>query len=49
VIGNEMGGAYGTYVERINARRVLIGTPEQRRPLRRPVRRWKCHNKMGGK
>jgi hypothetical protein len=31
--------------ERINALRVLIGTPERRRPLRRPMRRWECNNK----
>jgi len=35
--------------ERINAHRGLIGTPERRRPLRRPMRRWEYNIKMGDK
>jgi len=44
-----MVGAYGTYVGEDKNKKVLIGTPERRRPLRRPRLRWECNNKMGGK
>jgi hypothetical protein len=32
--------------ERKNSRRVLVGTPEGKRPLGRPIRRWKENIKM---
>jgi hypothetical protein len=35
-----MGGACSTNGEKRNAYRLLVGTPEGRRPLGRPRRRW---------
>jgi hypothetical protein len=35
--------------ERINAHKVLIETPERRRPLRRPMCRLEYNIKMGDK
>jgi hypothetical protein len=35
-----MGGAYNTYGERRGVCRVLVGKPEEKRPLGRPRRRW---------
>jgi hypothetical protein len=32
--------------ETINAYKILIGKPEERRPLERPRRRWKLNVKM---
>jgi hypothetical protein len=35
--GEEMGGAYGTHGEKINAYRLLLGKPEGKRQLARPA------------
>jgi hypothetical protein len=36
----EMGGACNTYWERRDVHRVLVGKPEEKRPLGRPRLRW---------
>jgi hypothetical protein len=41
-----MGRAYSTKWEKRNAYRKLVGTPEGKRPLRRPGRRWVNNIKM---
>jgi hypothetical protein len=41
-----MGGACSTNGEKRNAYRLLVGTPEGRRPLGRPRRRWLDSIKM---
>jgi hypothetical protein len=41
-----MGSACSTNVERRNACRILVGKPEERRPLGRPKRRWVDNIKM---
>jgi hypothetical protein len=33
---NEMGRAYGTYGEKRNAYRILVGKPERMKPVRKP-------------
>jgi hypothetical protein len=43
---NEMGGACSTMGERSGAYRILVGTPDGRRPLGRPRRRWEDNIKM---
>jgi hypothetical protein len=43
---NEVGGACSTMGEGIGAYRILVGTPEGRRPLGRPRRRWENNIKM---
>jgi hypothetical protein len=35
-----MGGPYSTNGEKRNAYRLLVGKPEEKRPLGRPRRRW---------
>jgi hypothetical protein len=35
-----MGRACSTNGEKRNAYRILVGKPEGKRPLRRPIRRW---------
>jgi len=35
--------------ERVNEHRALIGTPERRRPLLRPMHSWECNIKMDDK
>jgi hypothetical protein len=35
-----MGRACSTNVEKGNAYRILVGIPEEKRPLKRPRRRW---------
>ena len=42
----EIGGAYSTYVESRGAYRVLLGKPEERRPLGRPRLRWEDNIKL---
>jgi hypothetical protein len=41
-----MGGKYSTYGEKRGAYRILVGRPEERRPLGRPRRRWEDNIKM---
>jgi hypothetical protein len=41
-----MDGACSTYREKRGADRILVGTPEGRRPLGRPRRRWEDNIKM---
>jgi hypothetical protein len=41
-----MGGACSTYGERGGVYRVLVGKPEEKKPLGRPQRRWKGSIKM---
>jgi hypothetical protein len=41
-----MGRACSTNGEKRNAYRVLVGRPEGKRPLGRPVRRWADNIKM---
>jgi len=43
---NEMGWACSTYGKRIGFYRVLMGKPEEKRPLVRPRRRWDYNIKM---
>jgi hypothetical protein len=43
---NEIGGACSTYGKRRSAYRVLVGKPEGKRPLGRPMRRWEDNIKM---
>ena len=42
----EMGRACSTYGERRRPYRVLVGKPEERRPLERPRRKWEDNIKM---
>jgi hypothetical protein len=42
----EMGRTCGTYGERRDVYRALVGKPEGRRPLGRPRRRWEDNIKM---
>jgi hypothetical protein len=42
----EMGGACSEYGEGRSVYRVLVGKPEEKRPLGRPRRRWKDNIKM---
>jgi hypothetical protein len=42
----QMGRTCGTYGERRDAYRALVGKPEGRRPVGRPRRRWKNNIKM---
>jgi hypothetical protein len=35
-----MGRACSTNGEKMNANRILMGNPEGKRPLGRPIRRW---------
>ena len=41
-----MGGACSMYGERRGVHRVLVGTPEGKRPRGRPKRRWEDNIKM---
>jgi hypothetical protein len=41
-----MGRAFGTNGEKRNAYRILVGKPEENRPLGRLKRRWMDNNKM---
>jgi hypothetical protein len=41
-----MGSACSTNGEKRNAYRILVGNPEEKRPLRRPRRRWVDNIKM---
>ena len=41
-----MGRACGTYGEDRGVHRVLVGKPEGRRPLGKPIRRWEDNIKM---
>jgi hypothetical protein len=43
---DEMGGACSTNREKRNAYRILVGTPERKRLLERPRRRWVDNIKM---
>jgi hypothetical protein len=43
---NEMGGACSTYGARRGVYRVLVGKPEEKRPLGKPRRRWEDNIKM---
>jgi hypothetical protein len=43
---NEMGGHVARVGERRGVYRVLVGKPEEKRPLRRPRRRWDDNTKM---
>jgi hypothetical protein len=43
---NEMGGACSMYGERRGVYRVLVGKPEEKRPLGRPRRRWDDNIRM---
>jgi hypothetical protein len=44
--GDEMGRACSTNGAKRNACRILVGKPEQKRTLGRPIRRWVCNIKM---
>jgi hypothetical protein len=44
---NEMGGAHTVYGGERDVHRVLMGKPEEKRPLRRSRRRWVNNIKMG--
>jgi hypothetical protein len=35
-----VGGTYGTNGREENVYRLLVGKPEGKRPLRRPIRKW---------
>jgi hypothetical protein len=41
-----MGRARSANVEKKNACRILVGKPEEKRPLRKPRRKWVDNNKM---
>jgi hypothetical protein len=41
-----MGGTCSTHGEMKNAHKILIGKPERKRPLVRPMHRWEDNNKM---
>ena len=41
-----MGGACGAYGEGRGVHRVLVGKPEEKRPLERPRRRWEDNIRM---
>jgi hypothetical protein len=41
-----MGRACSTNGEKLNVYRILVGTPEEKRPLGRPRRRWVDNIKM---
>jgi hypothetical protein len=41
-----MGKACSTNGEKMNARRILMGKSERKRPLGKPRRRWVNNNKM---
>jgi hypothetical protein len=43
---NEMGGACSAYGDKRGVYRVLVGTPEGKKPLARPRRRWEDNIKM---
>jgi len=43
---NEMGGACSEYGGEERLYRVLVGTPEGKRPLGRTKRSWECNIKM---
>jgi hypothetical protein len=43
---NELGGVWGTCGERRSVYRVLVGKPEGKRTLWRPMHRWKDNIKM---
>jgi hypothetical protein len=43
---DEMGGACSANGEKRNAYRILVGTPEGKRPLERPRHRWVDNIKM---
>jgi hypothetical protein len=43
---NEMGGACSAYGEERGVYRVLVGKPEEKRPLRRPRLRWEDNIRM---
>jgi len=43
---NEMGGVCSTYGEKRSLKRVSVFTPEGKRPLGRPCRRWEDNIKM---
>jgi hypothetical protein len=43
---DEVGGTCGTHGERRGVHRVLVGKPEEKRPLGRPRRRWKDSMKI---
>jgi hypothetical protein len=41
-----MGGEFSTYGKRVGVYRVLLGRPEGKRPLRRPIHGWEDNIKM---
>jgi hypothetical protein len=43
---DEMGRECSTYGAKRNASRIFVGTPEGKRPLGRPIRRWENNIKM---
>jgi hypothetical protein len=43
---DEISGAYAIYWEKRNAYRVLVGKPEEKRPVGRSKRRWENNIKM---
>jgi hypothetical protein len=43
---DETGGGRSTHGEKRNACRILVGNPEEKRPLGRPRRRWEDNIKM---
>ena len=43
---NKMGGTSSAYGEKRGAYKVLVGKPEEKRPLGRPRRRWENNIKM---
>jgi hypothetical protein len=43
---DEMGRACSTHLYESNAYRVLVGKPERKRPLGRPIHRWEQNIKM---
>jgi hypothetical protein len=44
-----MGRAYSKKEAKRNAYRILVGKPEEKRSLRRPIRRWADNIKMDGR
>jgi hypothetical protein len=44
---DEIGEAWVTRGEKMNAQRIVVGRPDWKRPLRRPSFRWVDGDKMG--
>ena len=46
-VTSEMGGVCSMYEERRGAYRILVGKPEERRPVGRSRRRWEKNIRIG--